>query len=394
MKLERVERAESPLGAGRTRLTGEITFHGKGVTSDRLWFDVADEFASDLSETGNPWLACLLPLAVTLREPLELALPVDPELREGAEALMRVWQGWYPGECEPVAIETDLLDAAQPDPAGRNGAFFSGGLDSFHTLLRHQPGGDAHYRLTLHDLITVWGLDIPLDNPAAFQRLETRLARVAASTGTTSLSIATNLRESSWQRTNWGKMGQAPALAAIALSLEGRFQRVLLPSSIPYTSTRPWGTHPLVDPLLSTSRMLIRNDGAAFRRAAKTKMVAQSDLAMENLRVCWMGRSDGNCGKCEKCLRTLTMFELLGLRERCVTFPADAWSLDGLAALRLRQEIDRRHMERIRLLALDCSRPDVVRAVDRSLRNYHLRRGAVAVARALGFRRSSPVVTS
>jgi hypothetical protein len=51
-------------------------------------------------------------------------------------------------------------------------------------------------------------------------------------------------------------------------------------------------------------------------------------------------------------------------------------------------------MERIRQLALDHNRPDVARAVNRSVRSYLLRRGAVRVARALGLRRSSQEITS
>src|SRR5690606_35163133 len=119
-----------------------------------------------------------------------------------------------------------------------------------------------------------------------------------------------NLRESGWSVTNWGRLSQAAALAGVALVLERRFGSVLIPSSIHYKYNEHWGTNPLVDPLYSTSTTRIANDGAAFRRIDKIRPVASSDLAMEYLRVCWAGRSDTNCGECEKCLRTLTEFEL------------------------------------------------------------------------------------
>lgn len=386
MKLTRAEQTDSPIGPARRRLIGEIVFRDTPTRSEQIWFDVPEALAAGLSGSGNPWLACLLPLAVTLKEPLELALPVDPGLREGADALMQVWRGWYPGVTEPVPIEADLLPAGTPDLAARNATFFSGGLDSFYTLLRHEPGGDAHHRIALDDLITIWGFDIPLEDRAAFERLSVRNEAIAAATRKSLVTIATNLRESSWQRTNWGRLGQAPALAAVGLALENRFQRVLLPSSIPYRSSKPWGTHPLVDPLLSTTRLAFRDDGAVARRVMKAQAVAGSDLAMRELRVCWMGRSDTNCGRCEKCLRTLTMFELLGLRDRCVSFPADAWSVEALGALRLRQDLDRGQMERVRALAVERARPDVVRAIDRAVRRYDIRRSLVKVARTLRLR--------
>ncbi|MES2306638.1 MAG: hypothetical protein V4558_14100 [Gemmatimonadota bacterium] len=386
MKLTRVELRTSPIGLARRRLVGEVVFRDSPSQREEIWFDVPDSLGDQLSVTGNPWLACLLPLAVTLKEPLELCLPVDPALREGVDALMQVWKGWYPGVAEPVAIETDLLPAGTPDFTARTGTFFSAGLDSFYTLLRHEPGGGAHHRLQIDDLITIWGFDIPLENPAAFDRLSARNSAIAAALGKELVPIATNLRESSWQRTNWGRLGQASALAAVAYAIESRFQRVLLPSSIPYKSNRPWGTHPLVDPLLSTSRIDLRNDGAVARRMAKAASVAASDLAMRELRVCWMGRSDSNCGRCEKCLRTLTVFEILGLRDRCVSFPRDAWSVAALAGLRLRQDLDRGQMERVRELAIDRERPEIVRAINQSIRRYDTRRSLMKLARTLRLR--------
>lgn len=389
MKLARVEQRISPIGPARRRLVGEVVFQGQ-TRPEEIWFDVPEEFGSALSDSGNPWLACLLPLAVTLQEPLEITLPVDPGLREGAEALMQVWRGWYPGVSEAIQIEVDLLEPGNPDPNARSASFFSGGLDSFYTLLRHERGGDAYHRIPIHDMITIWGFDIPLANATAFDRLAERNATIAATLGKSLVPIATNLRESSWRRTNWGRLSQGAALAAVALALESRFQRVLLPSSVPYRSRRPWGTHPLVDPLLSTSRLAIRNDGAVAPRAVKARAVAVSDLAMQQLRVCWVEGTDVNCGRCEKCLRTLTVFELLGLRDRCTTFPPDAWSIEALASLRLRQDLDRGHMERIRELAVGYRRNEIIKAIDQSIRRYDVRRALVRIARTLRLRPTPP----
>src|SRR5262245_49535107 len=147
MKLTRVEQTSSPIGAARRRLIGEIVFRGEETRPEQIWFDVPEAFAGHLSSTGNPWLAALLPLAVTRKEPLTISLPVDPGLREGIDALMQVWRGWYPGVTEPVPVEVDLLPASAPDPAARTASFFSGGLDSYYTVLRHEPGGDAHLRI-------------------------------------------------------------------------------------------------------------------------------------------------------------------------------------------------------------------------------------------------------
>jgi hypothetical protein len=378
---------DSPGSPGRVRLVGTVEYRDRARATEEIWFEVPAELAGQLSRTGNPWLACLLPYAVTLGEPLELAVPVDPLLYEGAMALMQVWDAWYPGEREMVALHCDLLDAGTPPPSGRVGAFFSGGVDSFHTLLRHEPMGGAILPVHIDDLITVWGLDVPLGNPGAFARVRANIDQVAASVGKSTLTMATNLRESGWRATNWGLVGQGPALAAFALALESRYRRVLLPSSLSYSSIRVWGTHPLVDPLLSTSRLDIRDDGAHDNRRAKIALVAESDLAMQHLRVCWMDQSDRNCGTCEKCLRTLTAFELIGKRDRCVTFPPDAWSLEALAALRYRNDLDRRYMSRLAEHARAQHRDDIARAIEQAVRRYDFRVMAVRWARRLRLRK-------
>jgi hypothetical protein len=108
---------------------------------------------------------------------------------------------------------------------------------------------------------------------------------------------------------------------------------------------------------------------------------------MQHLRVCWMDQSDRNCGKCEKCLRTLTAFELLGKRDRCVTFPTDAWSLDALASLRYRNDLDRRYMTRLSEHARAQGREDIAKAIDHAVSRYDFRVKAVRWARRLGFRK-------
>jgi hypothetical protein len=46
----------------------------------------------------------------------------------------------------------------------------------------------------------------------------------------------------------------------------------------------------------------------------KVQEIANWQAAMTNLRVCWEGNQyDKNCGRCEKCIRTILNFRVLGL---------------------------------------------------------------------------------
>ena len=73
---------------------------------------------------------------------------------------------------------------------------------------------------------------------------------------------------------------------------------------------RPLGSNPITDHLLSSASMEVVLDGAAFGRPAKIAALADWQAGCESLRVCWQGEHQGrNCGRCEKCQRT--MFDFL-----------------------------------------------------------------------------------
>ena len=55
--------------------------------------------------------------------------------------------------------------------------------------------------------------------------------------------------------------------------------------------------------------MRIKTHGAGFTRTQKVAILNAWEAARNNLRVCWQGPQTGrNCGKCEKCVRTMLNF--------------------------------------------------------------------------------------
>ncbi|MFZ3037045.1 MAG: hypothetical protein WA112_07195, partial [Rugosibacter sp.] len=65
----------SPETPEYVRTAGEIAW-GQG-NAFQLWVDVPEAYAESLSDTGNPWLLAMLPMAASLGEDIELTLPVD-----------------------------------------------------------------------------------------------------------------------------------------------------------------------------------------------------------------------------------------------------------------------------------------------------------------------------
>ena len=91
MDLVSVRTSGAASAGSRARLLGEVVYDDRPGEPEEYWFEVPEQWAGSLSLSGNPWLACLLPLAVTLGEPLRLCVPVDPELRAGVARVMQTW---------------------------------------------------------------------------------------------------------------------------------------------------------------------------------------------------------------------------------------------------------------------------------------------------------------
>ncbi|HLA81303.1 MAG TPA: hypothetical protein VJP78_06775, partial [Thermoleophilia bacterium] len=286
MKVERVSIVRSPDSPRHVRLVAGISY--LDGAREEYWFEVEEEFEHLLSPVGNPWLACLLPLAMVSGEPLELRHPVDPLLYESAQHLMHIWKLWHP-DLKVVPVDAPVYQGPVHSE-GKAAAFFSGGVDSFFTALRHREGvvGSA---IHLDDLLFVRGADIFIAKRDTFSRVHAALAEAAAQLGMRLVVVATNLRDTRWgERTNWGKLSNGAALAAAALVLEKRYRLVMIASSLTYRYMTPWGSHPLTDPLFSTAGLRVFYDGAFMSRAGKVKELIQSEVAMRYLRVCY--RSD------------------------------------------------------------------------------------------------------
>jgi hypothetical protein len=371
----------------RIRLCGEVYWGRTRRRAEIYWFEFPAALEPELSRSGNPWLACLLPLAVTVGEPLELAVPVDAVLLANVSELMGIWKRWYP-YLSVVPVRAEPSGAApSAAPGGLRAAFFSGGADSFFTALDWGDGLGVGQRGSIDELLCIWGFDIPIDDRASFLRLQASLRRAATDLGKALVDIATNLRRTRWRFADWELLAHGPALAATALCLEERYRTVFVPSTESLRYPAPWGSHFLTDPLFSTSRMAVRHDGEAFIRVEKLERIVGSEVALRALRVCFESRSERNCGRCEKCLRTMLALELLGALPHCPGFGAAHVELRRLKRLRAVQPYTIRHFLAIRSLGQEQGDRELVAAIDwmlaRSERSRRLRLAAQEVKRCL-----------
>lgn len=364
MEISPTQIDESPDRKTHVRLSALVRYEQGAPAQETYWIEVPKALAENLTLSGNPWLVALLPVAVTIGEPIHIAGKVDPQLLENVRELMLVWKNWFP-ELKPVEVHASSIVTARSEPK-HTAAFFSGGIDSFYTVLRHQPGAARQNVRTIDDLLLVWGFDVPLSNFGAYERMRDRLARAAQELQCGFQDLATNLRDLRFGTVPWRALSHGCALASTALALESQYSTVLVASTFGYANLEPWGSHPLTDPLLSTTTTRIVHDGAGATRAEKTQFVADSDIALKNLRVCTRTHSELNCNECSKCYRTMSALVVLGRLEACPLFDAKAFSVERLARVYSESEYSRKFLTDVQELALRFGRDDIATAIEKS----------------------------
>ncbi|MGE3621124.1 MAG: hypothetical protein AB7L84_11750 [Acidimicrobiia bacterium] len=275
---------------------------------------------------GAPRLS-LVPLVAPVRHPdgdrpapVPRAAAVDPGADRPAPASRAAAvdpRGPRPVARPAPASRAAVVDPRGPRPVARPAAcFFTGGVDSFHSVLRHRDDLDA--------LVFVHGFDLSDDLDAPLNRMVGERVRVAADAlGLPLIEVGSDLP--AFGRAfglSWDDYHGA-ALAAVALLLAPRFATFHVPATTTYAELYPLGSHPLTDPLWSTEDVEIVHDGADVTRVDKLRALAEHPVARQHLRVCFENR-DGryNCGRCEKCVRTGVAVRIAGVEGAFASLPA------------------------------------------------------------------------
>lgn len=278
--------------------------------------DVWTESNVPVDTTATPWLPTL---TVTMSDhDIDTHWPADTEVDgdalDGAGRALDLLTTWYPDAHGGRHVGVRRR-AGVPTPEHRGVAcFFSGGVDSFYSTLRNLD--------EITHVVLVHGLDISLDNTELWDETVRRTAIAARDLDKELILVRTNIRKLHHKfGPNWQHRAHGAFLAHIALVLAPHVHRVYIPASKDDSRLVPYGTHPELDPLWSSSDVDIVHDGTD-RRLRKLELLAESAPAMAHLRVCWWNLStDYNCGRCEKCLRTMIGLDILSALDRCSTLP-------------------------------------------------------------------------
>ena len=242
---------------------------------------------------------------------------VSPSLLKNLEEFQAIWHTWLPERYQPVEILAESEQEAGRAAGSPAIMAFSGGLDSSFTAWRHRTGQAGRQTQDLQAGVILHGFDIPINRQDAFDVAFERSRLMLDSLGMETIPITNNLR---------GLGGvfadcHAAILASCLSLLQKRFSVGLVADLSPYqVLVHPWslpyGSNSLSDRYLSSNSFTIMVDGAGYYRFDKAQALAEWPEAMSNLRVC-LGHNPlvrvRNCCKCEKCLRNILIFRVLGL---------------------------------------------------------------------------------
>jgi 7-cyano-7-deazaguanine synthase in queuosine biosynthesis len=307
-----------------------------------------------VSETSTPFVAASLLPAMRIGKPLSVEGTVSPRLLATIPAIEGVMTSWFQ--------RTDSIEVkARPAPEQRGtgvACFFSGGVDSFYSVLSHLD--------EITTLVFVHGFDIQPHEVELRARVSESLRKAAGRLGKPLIEVETNLRAFSDRYALWSEEYCGTALASVALLLSPQFGRFYIPASFSPNYTAPWGSHKDLDPLWSTDATEVIHDGVASR-VDKARLIAGSDVALQSLRVCWENRAGRyNCGRCEKCIRTMVNLQVVGALDRCTTF-SNRLNLSAVAHVPIPDECARVFIEENLEAARDGSQDELARAIASSL---------------------------
>lgn len=256
-------------------------------------------------------LPAALPAAMASGSALEIEPFISPRLLQAVPEIQDILAAWTSGNLKRVEVRA-RSDAGSVDRAEGVGLFFSGGADSLYSLLKN--------RESVSHLILVQGFDVRLAQNELFSLAQASAQKIAAEFGKQLIVVRSNVRDFSDQYVDWG-MYYGAALAMVGHALSSLVGKCIIGSGRSYADLRPWGSHPLLDPLWSSESVSFSHDGLEASRLQKLALIATNDAALRILRVCWESDREYNCGRCEKCLRTMTELLALGRLAECPTLP-------------------------------------------------------------------------
>jgi len=287
------------------------------VNGELLWFESQD---TSLSPSPEAFANALLIPGMIQGFNLVFTDPLCTEWLESANKLMTLYNEWHGWQI--ISITSPKTTPRVISRGNKRALCFSGGVDSFHSLFT--------YPKEISYLVMVHGYDIALSDTKGADIVFNHIQDVANEVGLSAIKITTNYRQHAFAGRKYGWSYEG-ALAAIG-NLITDTNELIISSSLSREETSAVNNLVFNSSTTAALRSLkgttFTHYGDAFSRDEKLKMIATQPLLWRHLHVCQENlKSDFhlsgttlNCGKCEKCIRTILSLMKEGIIDRVTVF--------------------------------------------------------------------------
>ncbi|PHQ75632.1 MAG: hypothetical protein COB82_01745 [Marinobacter sp.] len=303
-----------------------------------LWYELPSDATVDTELAYYSFTLAAIAIGMQKGTNVHVDSAMDSRFIHNVREFIDIWSAWCPDIFSPIRLTVSVEQNIPPCPARRKAVMcFSGGVDGCATLKANidDPAFGARYPVKAGILIQ--GFDVPLTSSERFAWLTSSCESILESVDIPLYTVRTNWRKliPNWRYTH------GLALASCLWLFSEEFDCGIIASGDDSYNNLVHGSNPFTDRLLSGEIFEIASHGGSMTRVEKIESIYQWPSAMENLNVCWANRKGlGNCGVCEKCVRTKLYFYLLD-EDPPKSIPArsigsEISSLQNLDDLRLR----------------------------------------------------------
>jgi hypothetical protein len=309
-----VEVARRRLGDAHVRY--EVTLDGRApAVRAGIYFDVEAPFPLTLAELDDAFVIAAIFPALSRGGTLRTRGPVSRRLARNLLEYQALWLRLRPDLCRPFAFSPGAIVEDAPAPASPGHVLpFTAGVDSMYSLLRNIDPAVPLGALTrpIDACLFIPGFEPRPDRRELYAAATASVRAIAGRAGRPLVVAETDMTLAVPRM----RIAHGTLLAAVATLLAGNFAGAVIASScvIAGEASVAWGSKPLFDPLLSSGRFDIVDDGSELERHEKVAALGRYGDMLADLRVCHMSPTfEGNCGRCTKCRRTIAAFLAAGL---------------------------------------------------------------------------------
>jgi hypothetical protein len=313
---------------------------------------------------------------------------VCPQLQEGlltAMALLQDW--WYPKKEKTIPrLEVNVSETLPPANTPQRAAmFFSGGIDSLASLRKNRLNFPLEHPWSVKDGLLIFGLET--DQIEKFELVKKSLNELTEQAGLVLIPVYTNVRylDDDWMF--WQRMFQDSVYASVAHLFTKRFNVVSISSTYNIPHMQRDGSHPLLDINYSSSDLLLRHDAIQMSRLDKMAVVADWDLAFQNIRTCnnsHLYKQDHlSCGRCFKCVSAMLAFMALGVLEKTRSFPPETLTPELCDSVIMIDKATICFYDELPRLLREKGHGDLAKVIEKKISAYKDRQARIALSQGL-----------